>query len=264
LVSSECYDSNIQYSSPSHDLKTLHWRSPGDCKGLCNMFEECSHWTWASGTCHLKSGQSWSKTPHKGSISGTAGQICLEQPVRGRECGYEGTKSPVQCIFADHSSSTSTETHHVTNTTFMKSGVKTCANILDQDNKMNSTTGTTGKKKKSVVCHDTLKVPSISAIESLRDENTKLRQGINQLHCLKWNNWGNWGKCKCKDLDHQGTCSTGQCYQERSRHCSVTSVKMETEERKCSDKTCKKKPSYSSVLQQRYLRLPAALRVMLR
>ena len=51
----------------------------------------------------------------------------------------------------------------------MKSGVKTCANILDQDNKMNSTTGTTGKKKKSVVCHDTLKVPSISAIESLRD-----------------------------------------------------------------------------------------------
>ena len=59
-------------------------RSPGDCKGLCNMFEECSHWTWASGTCHLKSGQSWSKTPHKGSISGTAGQICLEQPVRGK------------------------------------------------------------------------------------------------------------------------------------------------------------------------------------
>ena len=120
FVSSECYDSNIQYSSPSGDIKTIHWRqvssqidlvnevnevneccykkmsritsylylwlsrSPGDCNGLCNMFEECSHWTWASGSCHLKSGQFWSKTPHKGSISGTAGQMCLEQPVRGK------------------------------------------------------------------------------------------------------------------------------------------------------------------------------------
>ena len=29
-------------------------------------------------------------------------------------------------------------------------------------------------------------------------------------------------------------------FQERIRHCSVTSVKMETEKRKCSDKTCNK------------------------
>ena len=51
----------------------------------------------------------------------------------------------------------------------MKSGVKTCANILDQDNKMNSPTGTKGKKKNSVICQDAFKVPSISVIESLRD-----------------------------------------------------------------------------------------------
>merc|ERR550534_688022 len=122
LVSSECFDSNIQYSTPSDDIKTFSWRSPSDCQGLCTMFEQCSHWTWTSGTCHLKSGKLWSKIPHKGSISGTVGQMCLEQPVRGRECGYEGTKTPVQCIFADHSL---TAPSHVTNTTFMENGVKT-------------------------------------------------------------------------------------------------------------------------------------------
>ena len=59
----------------------------------------------------------------------------------------------------------------VTNTTFMKNGVKTCANILNQDNKMNSTTTTKGKKRNNVVCQDTIKVPSLSALERLQKVN---------------------------------------------------------------------------------------------
>ena len=53
----------------------------------------------------------------------------------------------------------------------MKSGVKTCANILDQDNKMNSMTETKGKKRKNVVCQETIKVPSLSTLESLQKVN---------------------------------------------------------------------------------------------
>ena len=53
----------------------------------------------------------------------------------------------------------------------MKNGVKTCANILNQDNKMNSTTNIKGKKRNNVVCQDTIKVPSLSALESLKKVN---------------------------------------------------------------------------------------------
>ena len=59
----------------------------------------------------------------------------------------------------------------------MKSGVKTCANILDQDNKMNSTRAQDYynfkvKRRKNVVCQDTVKVPTLSALESLQEVNT--------------------------------------------------------------------------------------------
>ena len=65
---------------------------------------------------------------------------------------------------------------HVTNTTFMENGVKTCAIILDQDNKMNSTRAQDyynfkAKRRKNVVCQDTVKVPSLSALESLQEVN---------------------------------------------------------------------------------------------
>ena len=58
----------------------------------------------------------------------------------------------------------------------MENGVKTCANILDQDNKMNSTRAqdyynSKVKRRKNVVCQDTVKVPSLSALESLQEVN---------------------------------------------------------------------------------------------
>ena len=95
-----------------------YFRSPEDCDGLCGDVQGCTHWTWTSGTCHLKSGRFWEKTPSQGAISGIAGHKCVKEPVRGwwviisyclvddwcagRECGYDGTKDRVQCIFADH------------------------------------------------------------------------------------------------------------------------------------------------------------------
>ena len=58
----------------------------------------------------------------------------------------------------------------------MENGVQTCANILDQDNKMNSTRAhdyynSKVKRRKNVVCQDTVKVPSSSALESLQEVN---------------------------------------------------------------------------------------------
>ena len=58
----------------------------------------------------------------------------------------------------------------------MENGVKTCAIILDQDNKMNSTRAQDYynfkvKRRKNVVCHDTVKVPSLTAFETLQEVN---------------------------------------------------------------------------------------------
>ena len=58
---------------------------------------------------------------------------------------------------------------HVTNTTFLKNGVKSCATIVDQDNKINSTLKNKGKKNLNVVCEDTYDLPTFSHIESLRE-----------------------------------------------------------------------------------------------
>ena len=58
---------------------------------------------------------------------------------------------------------------HVTNTTFLKNGVKSCATIVDQDNKINSTLKNKGNKKLNVVCEDTYDLPTFSHIESLRE-----------------------------------------------------------------------------------------------
>ena len=58
----------------------------------------------------------------------------------------------------------------------MENGVKTCAIILDQDNKMNSTRAQDYynfkvKRRKNVVCQDTVKVPSLTAFETLQEVN---------------------------------------------------------------------------------------------
>ena len=59
----------------------------------------------------------------------------------------------------------------------MENGVKTCAIILDQDNKMNSTRAQDYynfkvKRRKNVVCQDTVKVPTLSALEILQEVNS--------------------------------------------------------------------------------------------
>ena len=159
----------------------------------------------------------------------------------------------------------------------MENGVKTCANILDQDNKMNSTRAqdyynSKVKRRKNVVCQDTVKVPSPSALESLQEvifcqilmthinSHFLIRKTLNSSKALisftVWNgtngeigasvnvtvltNKAHAPEVTAIRLDIVLLSFVIFLFQERIRHCSVTSVKMETEKRKCSDKTCNK------------------------
>ena len=159
----------------------------------------------------------------------------------------------------------------------MENGVKTCANILDQDNKMNSTRAqdyynSKVKRRKNVVCQDTVKVPSPSALESLQevnfchifmthiDSHFLIRKTLNSskelISFTVWNGiTGEIGaNVNVTVLTYKANAPEDTAirldivllsfviflFQERIRHCSVTSVKMETEKRKCSDKTCNK------------------------